>query len=240
MRQKDICEYNIVVNHFRLDQDHRSGLKNDLREHRRGDNVLYAFMDFDQSIQLPVDTSLKTCRRPFDESFHGSEIYKSDDALWGAPYYNPFAFDVAMLGNLFRFHFCVCHSSSLHAGVIDQATFGLQTVVPAVPALVVLFDRMTTHVMDDRFTAEEAYDFFRDSTHRLPEDTLKTRLELVIGFDAMADSDVYWSKLSPPLQKTWARYRTPPLPWWAYLLDRVLSYKLGWRLVVFVRRVLQF
>ena len=114
-----------MVNHFRLDQDHRTGLKNDLREHRRGDNVLYALMDFNQSIQLPADTSLKTCRRPFDESYDGSEIYKPDDAHWGSPYYNPFAFDVAMLGNLFRFHFSVRYSSSRHVGIVYQMNSGL-------------------------------------------------------------------------------------------------------------------
>ena len=108
------------------------------------------------------------------------------------------------------------------------------------PALAALFDRMTTHVVNDRFTAEEAYDFFRDNTNHLPHDTLKTHLELRIGFDAMADNDVYWSKLSPQLQEAWARHRAPPLPWWAFLLDRILSYKLGWRIVTFVRRVLQF
>ena len=99
---------------------------------------------------------------------------------------------------------------------------------------------MTTHVMNDRFTAEEAYDFFRAIADKLPEKVMKTRFSLEVGFDAMVDSDVYWSKLSPQLRATWICHKSPPLPWWAILLDRVLGYKLGWRLVVFVRRVLRF
>ena len=77
-------------------------------------------MDFNQSFQLPADTSLRSCRRPFEEARFGALVYKPDDAAWGAAYYNPFAFDVAMLGNLFRFHFSVRHFSSCYASAIDQ------------------------------------------------------------------------------------------------------------------------
>ena len=98
---------------------------------------------------------------------------------------------------------------------------------------------MTTHVMDDRFTAEEAYHFFQAATDQLPEETMKTRFSLEVGFDAMVDSNVYWSKLSPQLRATWIRHRTPPLPWWAILLDRMMSYNIGYRVVAFVRRVLR-
>ena len=69
--------------------------------------MFYALMDFNQSIQLPVDTSLKVCRRSYEEADYGAMHYKPDDAWWGNPTYNPFAYDVGTLGNMFRFHFSV-------------------------------------------------------------------------------------------------------------------------------------
>ncbi len=96
----------MVINRYRVDHD-RDLLKEDLRQHRVGDEVFYALMDYDQSIQLPQECSLRNCRRPASESTFGAEIYRPEDCASGEPTYNPFAFDVAMLGNVFRFHFSV-------------------------------------------------------------------------------------------------------------------------------------
>ena len=117
---QDICEFNMVINHYRLDQDHYSvGLEEDLREHRREGDVLYALMDFNQSIQLPADTCLRTCRRPAEESWYGAMLYKPvcSDVYLGEVEYNPSAFDVLMLDNMFRFHFTVSCSRSPSSGV---------------------------------------------------------------------------------------------------------------------------
>ena len=96
----------MVVNHYRIDQD-KALLREDLRQHRASDHVFYALMDFDQSIRLPQDCSPRQCWRPASESGVGAMIYKPNDTASGQPAYNPFAFDVAMLGNVFRFHFSV-------------------------------------------------------------------------------------------------------------------------------------
>ena len=104
---QDICELNIVINYYRLDRKYRNGLQGDLHVHRRSEDVLYALMDFNQSIQLPPDVGLKTCKRPYEESLYGSPVYKPDDVGWGAAVYYPFAWDVALLGNMFRYHFSV-------------------------------------------------------------------------------------------------------------------------------------
>ena len=70
-------------------------------------------MDYDQSIQLPPEVSLRDCRRPSDEAYSGWDLYKPDDLCNGQAEYNPFAFDVGMLGNLFRVHLSV----SIHSDV---------------------------------------------------------------------------------------------------------------------------
>lgn len=95
------------MNCYRLDQS-REDLREDLCRHREGGEVFYALMDFDQSIQHPEGVPLKHFRRPAAEAMHGSILYRPYDVCLGEPDYNPFAFDVAMLGNLFRVHFAVC------------------------------------------------------------------------------------------------------------------------------------
>ena len=64
-------------------------------------------MDFDQSIILPVDTDLRTCVRPSHEADYGNATYKPWNGDFGEPFYNPFAFDVGMMGNMFRMYFNV-------------------------------------------------------------------------------------------------------------------------------------
>ena len=112
-------------------------------------------------------------------------------------------------------------------------------MVPAVPALAALFDRMTTHIIDDRFTAEEAYQFFQATTAYLPDDVRKTPVPLLVGFDAMVDAGVYWSKLSASDQMVWGRHRTPPRLWWMRVLGRIVQYDYGFKLVLLIRRILR-
>lgn len=77
------------------------------REHIHSSAVVYALFDFDLSLQLPPDTSLKSCRRPADEAFIGKKLYHAPDVYEGERHYNPFAFDVACLGRLYLAHFKV-------------------------------------------------------------------------------------------------------------------------------------
>lgn len=72
-----------------------------LREHIQSPAVEYALFDFDLSLQMPLDISLKKCRRPAHEAFKGKRSYIPEDVFHGEPHYNPFAFDVACLGKLY-------------------------------------------------------------------------------------------------------------------------------------------
>ncbi|EJF65250.1 hypothetical protein DICSQDRAFT_152498 [Dichomitus squalens LYAD-421 SS1] len=214
---RDIFEFNIVVNCYRLDRD-MERLSEDLVDHRRRADVLYALMDYDQSIYLPHVTSVKHCSRPAKEAWVGYGMYKPDDIYTGEPTYNPFAFDVGMLGNLFRTNF--------------------SKAVPFVTALPALFDKMTTHIVSQRFSAEEALAFFKASTKDLTQDALEASLELTMEYEPLYDSDVYWSRLPSELQARWICHRTPPLPRWFYVLNRLIQIPVCRRIILPVRRCL--
>ncbi|KAI0780198.1 hypothetical protein C8Q74DRAFT_1367958 [Fomes fomentarius] len=165
---RDICEHNMVINCYRQDQD-KQQLQEDLRKHRRRDDVIWALLDYDQSIKHPESVSLRHFRRPSDEAWVGSELYRPEDVYLGESYYYPFPFDVAMLGNLFRVQFW--------------------EAVSVVPSLAVLFDKMTTHVVAQRFTAEEARAFLRNEIGCLTPDLYPTPLKLSCNFGVLADSE---------------------------------------------------
>ena len=112
-------------------------------------------------------------------------------------------------------------------------------MVPAVPALAALFDMMTTDCLKERFTAEEAYRFFKDSTAQLPEGTLRAPVSLKIGFAGMVNNEVYWSKLSARDRAIWACHRNLPVSWWTSFLGWVTDLDFGFKSVLFVRRILR-
>lgn len=63
-----------------------------LREHIQSPaSVEYALFDFDLSLQMPLDTSHKKCRRPGHEAHKGKRSYIPADVFHGEPHYNPFA-----------------------------------------------------------------------------------------------------------------------------------------------------
>ncbi|KAI0821648.1 hypothetical protein BC628DRAFT_1422467 [Trametes gibbosa] len=138
---RDIDDSNIVTNWFCYDNDWDHRLQRIL-EHCQTPDALYALFDFDLSIQLPAETSLKHCRRPADEALIGKSFYHPGDITMGESYYNPFAYDVACLANIFIFHF--------------------SEAIPLVPLLAPLFGKMTISPVANRFTAEEALTFFRE------------------------------------------------------------------------------
>ncbi|KAI0363257.1 hypothetical protein BV20DRAFT_975879 [Pilatotrama ljubarskyi] len=127
-------------------------------EHRRAGEASDCLYDFNLSIQLPLDASLLECRRLAKEATITQSAIQPNDIILGEHVYNPFAFDVGCLGNLFRVHFW--------------------TAVSTVPLLAPLFDRMTTHVISQRFTAEEALAFLDRIAADLPEDVCGTPVTL--------------------------------------------------------------
>ncbi|KAI0070464.1 hypothetical protein K474DRAFT_1608634, partial [Panus rudis PR-1116 ss-1] len=100
-----------------------------------------------------------------------------------------------------------------------------------------LFDKMTTHIIQERFTASEALSFFNSEIQRsLSDDCLDKPVTL--GPAPICLVDWCWKDLSPEFCTRWRSYRTPPIPWYDRVLDWVVSFRLGWRLVRYIRRTL--
>ena len=107
------------------------------------------------------------------------------------------------------------------------------------PVLAALFDRMTTHVYAQRFTAREAQSFLRNQASHLTLKDLATPIELAPRWEALENTDVYWSRVAPHLQDTWQHFRTPPTPRYANLLAWFMGFPTCYRLIVSARRFLQ-
>ncbi|KAJ8468446.1 hypothetical protein ONZ51_g9638 [Trametes cubensis] len=214
---RDIHEWNIMVNRYRHDGqlDRRTQSPHD---YYSSPSVLYAFIDFNLALQLPPATSLKYCRRPADEALITVPIYHPFDICQGERHYNPFAFDVACLGNLFLFYFT--------------------EAITAVPSLVVLFSRMTTHVIGDRYTAAEALAFFCEVEAQLSPNTLDTGIALKASYDPLDNPDGYWSRLIPESQLRLQLHRPPPLSWTNRVLRWLMTTRPGRNIIPFVRRAL--
>ncbi|KAH9859032.1 hypothetical protein C2E23DRAFT_30946 [Lenzites betulinus] len=90
----------------------------------------------------PLDASIADCRRPSVEASYGQRIYNPANVSQGERYYNPFPFDVGCLGNLYL--------------------NWLNSAIPVVPLLAPFLGKTTTHVVRDRFTAEEALAFLTE------------------------------------------------------------------------------
>ncbi|KAI9067543.1 hypothetical protein FKP32DRAFT_1588535 [Trametes sanguinea] len=215
---RDICDQNIVVN------CHNPGAELEefseiLSQHWQDGDVTYAFIDFGQSLQLPQDTSIVDCRRSAEETAFGMNLNKPPDGNLGEPSYNPFSYDVASLGFLFRFYF--------------------SEAVPALPGLAALFDRMTDYCPPRRMTAQEALRWFEDMVAQQSPACLDTKVTLERSFHAMAEDDFYWSKLSEEERLRWGPYRTPPRPLWRRLLSWIASTDIGWIVLLRVREFLQ-
>ncbi|KAI0355650.1 hypothetical protein OH77DRAFT_1424591 [Trametes cingulata] len=192
-----------------------------VREHvRTSDEVAYCLFDFDLSLQLPLETDIRSARRPSLEAFRGAPAFHPSDVWCGPPTYNPFAFDVACLGNLLLYHFAC--------------------IIPIVPTMAPLFARMTTHAVEQRFTALEALKFCRTHLEGLPDEVTRRKVVLKDSFDPLGDPDKYWQLLGPEDEARWSGYRVPARPlgqrvliWFAESLPYAL------RILFAVRRVLR-
>ncbi|KAH9847133.1 hypothetical protein C2E23DRAFT_742365, partial [Lenzites betulinus] len=191
-----------------------------LREHRRSPNSAYALFDYDLSLILPLDASLTDCRRPRIEAYIGQGIYHPPDVFQGERYYNPFPFDVGCLGNLYL--------------------NWLSRAIPVVPLLAPLLGKMTTHVVRDRFTAEEALAFLTEIRASLPPEIIDVLIEHDADFDCIMDPNRYWSQLPLEFQSRWKTHRRPlPVHWLPRLLRWICGTVTGYAMVARVRRCLK-
>ncbi|TBU25143.1 hypothetical protein BD311DRAFT_670288 [Dichomitus squalens] len=214
---RDIRQTNVLVDGYCPELEETQSIVI-VKEHVTSPDVAFCFFDYDLAIQLPKDVSLRDARRPAWEGNRGSLEYHPHDISLAQPEYNPFAYDVACLGNLFLHHFT--------------------DAIPVVPQLAPLFSRMTTHVINERFTAAEALSFYDENLSRLPDDLLAHPLALSTGFEQLWDPDVYWSLLAPQDRQRWQLYRVPPRSWGQQLLAWVVETEMGWRIIRGLRRIL--
>ncbi|KAI0821656.1 hypothetical protein BC628DRAFT_1329189, partial [Trametes gibbosa] len=216
---RDVWDYNTVINRhspfMRYSETHRESL----RDHRAGSDVYYALIDFDQSVIFPLDAALEDCLLPLSEASAGANTYKPLDIHLAPPYYNPFAFDVGAAGFLFRRYF--------------------PTVVPFIPELAALFDRMTDRRIARRFSAAEALSFFRGLAEQASPDILQAEVVLQSDIDTMDDASVYWSKVPAETLRVWAMYQTPPQSSWARFLDWLADIPRARNTLRFFRRILR-
>lgn len=94
---------------------------------------------------------------------------------------------------------------------------------------------MTTHVVSQRWTAEEALEFLRSVMETLDAKTLQE--EVVLGIPSLVYD--YWGKLPPELSDKWAPYRTPPLSRFSLFMGWLFEFDMLCAIVVYVRRILQ-
>ena len=95
---QDIKIDNVLVNHFGANS---SLANNEVRSELRSDGkLIYALFDFDISIMAPSDAKKGEYRLPYHMSWWGSFNQPMDTAQ-GEFDYDPFAFDVGMLGSEF-------------------------------------------------------------------------------------------------------------------------------------------
>ncbi|KAI1791563.1 hypothetical protein LXA43DRAFT_889096 [Ganoderma leucocontextum] len=215
---RDIDFHNIMVNYYTFGL-YRATFIHALDEHRRGPDALHCLMDFDRSVMFPPGTPIEACRLPADAASVSGTPYQPPDLDLGEHDYDPFAFDVGCLGNMFRISFA--------------------EIIPIIPTLAPLFDQMTTHVKSERFKAADALAFFEDAVRQLPGDVLDIQVELAPDWDSAEDPSVYWSKLPPHFWTTPGIYRTPPPSLARRVLYFFAGYRIGWKILVFLRRVLR-
>ncbi|KAI0355663.1 hypothetical protein OH77DRAFT_1495940 [Trametes cingulata] len=217
--QADIHQNNMLINCYNPDVYMGEDIAAVLADFRTTKEAHYNLFDFNISLRFPPDTSLVACRRPAHEASWGAPVYHPPDVSLGAAEYNPFAFDVACLGNLFRAYF--------------------SSVIPVIPLLPPLFNRMTTHVISERFTAREAADFLDSTIAQVSEATLGKALTVFPEWECCANTDIYWSRTSPGFRARWEQYRTPERSWVVWVIDRITDFPIAWRALCFIRRTLR-
>ncbi|RDX44624.1 hypothetical protein OH76DRAFT_1359251 [Lentinus brumalis] len=219
---RDIDEHNIMSNVYSL-WGYGPAFGTTLAHHRRTSRVLYCLFDFNLSVQFPQDKPLHVCRLIADPSTMSGTPYGPLDVSLGVYDYNPFAYDVACLGNMFRAQFA--------------------PIVGSIPEFATLFDQMTTHVIHDRFTASEALAYFDQAVSRLPDHTLQSQIVLDIDSDWEWDYEEkakrYWSFIPFELAATWVEYRTSPSSLETRFLRYIFGYRVGRYLLRYVRRTLR-
>ncbi|KAG5730981.1 hypothetical protein E4T56_gene4008 [Termitomyces sp. T112] len=214
----DIKASNILVNH--VDRDLFDNTNRFRRLLRSQSKLTYAFCDFDGSTMFSPSMSLDECRLPSHVSFNTWPDQVPADTSQGEFDFNPFAFDVGMLGVLF------CHK--------------FQYLTRTAPMLAPLLDRMTTRYIERRFKASEALQFFEEEV--LPNTSEHILSSYLPQPEAtrLYDSFDRWAGLDPNFVEKWAAFREPPIPLHLKFLRYICEYPWIFDVVSRIRRVTRF
>ncbi|KAI0368359.1 hypothetical protein BV20DRAFT_969419 [Pilatotrama ljubarskyi] len=161
--------------------------------------VLYALLDFNVSTCLPIDTSIRDCRRPAVEFSRGT-IFHSGDCAMGEYDYNPFWADVGSLGAM-----CL---------------YWIPDIAAAIPVLAPLLAKMVSHIPSARFTAAEALTYVTECKASFSVDDLAKPLPDKRRTFFYHD---WWDKLNPDDRQRWELYAVPPRSWAFRVCDRIFS-----------------
>ncbi|TFK21331.1 hypothetical protein FA15DRAFT_598045 [Coprinopsis marcescibilis] len=194
----DMSFPNCLVNHFSW-----SGRANPKRAKlRREGRLSYAVFDFDISVMVPEGVDSSKFRLPYKMSFYGN-MFRPYDTAQGEPDYDPFAFDVGNLGQLWC-SFYQHHSVDL-------------------PILAPLLDMMTTRKIKWRFTAQQALDFLEEQLVHMSQAALQVPYSVSPDWTAPYDEYDRWAHVPDGLARRWAAFREPKLPWRVKLLRWIYS-----------------
>ncbi|KIM35890.1 hypothetical protein M413DRAFT_449518 [Hebeloma cylindrosporum] len=208
---KDIKMENLVVDHF-ADTD-SLGLNEVRRRLRNEGKLSYAMIDFDWSMMVAPESKGR-CRFPYHMSWWGSG-FSPHDTRQGEFDYDPFAFDVGMLGVVFCVHYQQ-HSKRL-------------------PMLAPLLDWMTTRDIERRPSAAQALEFFEQLRSELTDDQLDME-DVYAGAEfELYDEFDRWKDIPDDFATKWASYREPPVPRLTKFLRWICEPRWMWTIVPWVR-----
>ncbi|KAF8644475.1 hypothetical protein AX16_008438 [Volvariella volvacea WC 439] len=188
------------------------------RQLRTSGQMLYALIDFSLAKRLEPGCD----RLPCEESFVGpSYDYHPQDTAHGEYDYDPFAYDVGLLGYTF------CRAFQHH--------------IPSIPLLAPLFDGMINPRIERRFTAKQALDFLIARRAEMSSSELSAELpdatKYVDNKDNLGDTYDRWVGLPEEFVKKWAplyKVRYPSM--WTLFLRRICFNGRVYWAVAWIRR----
>ncbi|RDB18101.1 hypothetical protein Hypma_000978 [Hypsizygus marmoreus] len=211
---RDIKSANIVVNHIGFPDDLR---ENSMRKSlRREGKLVYCWIDFDSSVIFPSTSTLAERRLECGwYTIVGGGNYAYDVAQ-GELDYDPFAYDIGSLGQLF------CQLA--------------QHLTPIVPMLAPFLDMMITRDIPKRFTAPQALQFLEDICASI------TPAQFNVAYPPVqrVNEEKYdrWRHLPSSFVQQWSTHRAPTnISYFTRFLRWVCQYKRGYVAVQRIRRM---
>ena len=108
-----------------------------------------------------------------------------------------------------------------------------------VPFLAPLFDKMTSHAVAERFSAEEALHFIERAKSEIPDTDLHTAFIGTKNAWDMGFNGTYWNLLSPQFRARWVSYVSPPRTFGDKVVDVIAWSEMASDALCFTRRILR-